>query len=302
MVRTLVVTARAATLGADPEVVWKDLSTTATLSYDGQPAGDQRHDPRPQGHPAERRLRDRALRRQAVPDGPGRVRRPRAPEQRDTRTTTPRSSTPVVNDPDFVGLDLQPLPGDELRPAVPAGHRALGGHRHGHLLRLRARLRLHDARSDRSDGRRLPRRTTAGEAPGVIGSPAFDTRIQDGWYQLPGTTEYYGGDFPAFTVADRSPSTRPAGRWARPSSTPPRSPTRRSTTTTFDSDKDGVVDFFMLVFVGCGGNGASQLAGRLPVLRQHAAVRQHLAALVQPGGRSTATRRPGSAATSATTS
>ncbi len=27
----------------------------------------------------------------------------------------------------------------------------------------------------------------------------------------------------------------------------------------FDSDKDGVVDFFMLVFVGCGGNGASQV-------------------------------------------
>ncbi|MCI0346699.1 MAG: DUF11 domain-containing protein, partial [Chloroflexi bacterium] len=38
MTRTLVVTARAATLSADPEIVWKDLSTTATLHYDGQPA------------------------------------------------------------------------------------------------------------------------------------------------------------------------------------------------------------------------------------------------------------------------
>ena len=28
----------------------------------------------------------------------------------------------------------------------------------------------------------------------------------------------------------------------------------------YDTDKDGVVDFFMVVFAGCGGNGASQLA------------------------------------------
>ena len=28
----------------------------------------------------------------------------------------------------------------------------------------------------------------------------------------------------------------------------------------FDTDKDGVVDFFMAVFAGCGGNGASQLS------------------------------------------
>ena len=27
----------------------------------------------------------------------------------------------------------------------------------------------------------------------------------------------------------------------------------------YDTDKDGVVDFFMVVFAGCGGNGASQL-------------------------------------------
>ena len=27
----------------------------------------------------------------------------------------------------------------------------------------------------------------------------------------------------------------------------------------FDTDKDGVVDFFMVVYAGCGGNGASQL-------------------------------------------
>ena len=32
------VEARAAGLVADPEVVWKDLSTTATLTYAGQPA------------------------------------------------------------------------------------------------------------------------------------------------------------------------------------------------------------------------------------------------------------------------
>ena len=32
----------------------------------------------------------------------------------------------------------------------------------------------------------------------------------------------------------------------------------------YDFDKDGVVDFFMMVFVGLGGNGASQLDGVPP--------------------------------------
>ena len=52
------------------------------------------------------------------------------------------------------------------------------------------------------------RGATMAEVPGAIGSAAFDQRVQDGWYQLPGTTEYYGGDFPVFTATTIAKRTR----------------------------------------------------------------------------------------------
>ena len=57
----------------------------------------------------------------------------------------------------------------------------------------------------------------------------------------------------------------------------------------YDTDKDGVVDFFMVVFAGCGGNGASQLgAGRVRLPGR--ALRQRLAAQLLAGVR---LHRPG---------
>src|SRR6185295_17734692 len=37
------------------------------------------------------------------------------------------------------------------------------------------------------------------------GSALYPERIHDGWYQLPGDTEYYGGDWPAFTATSAPP-------------------------------------------------------------------------------------------------
>ena len=61
----------------------------------------------------------------------------------------------------------------------------------------------------------------------------------------------------------------------------------------YDTDKDGVVDFFMVVFAGCGGNGGSQLAApgdplALPLRRGR--LRQRLAALLVAGVLATSTR------------
>ena len=50
--KTLVVEAKADTLGQDPQIVWKNLSSTATLTYTGGPALTST-EPRAEGDPAE---------------------------------------------------------------------------------------------------------------------------------------------------------------------------------------------------------------------------------------------------------
>jgi len=73
----------------------------------------------------------------------------------------------------------------------------------------------------------------------TLGTYASGPRIANGWYQLPGDTTYYGLDgkavYDAALIADDEIDYD-----------------------SYDTDKDGVVDFFMMVFPGTGGNGASQ--------------------------------------------
>ncbi len=77
--------------------------------------------PRPEGDPAVGRLRDLPLRRPPVPGGAGRLRRP----QPRARRRTAGKLAGKINDPGEPRLDVQPLPGDVLRAAVPERHRAL---------------------------------------------------------------------------------------------------------------------------------------------------------------------------------
>ena len=62
----------------------------------------------------------------------------------------------------------------------------------------------------------------------------------------------------------------------------------------YDTDKDGVVDFFMVVFAGCGGNGASPAsrAATCDPTPDAGALRQHLAALARAWSSTTPTRPP----------
>ena len=222
---------RAASLGADPEVVWKDLSTTATLTYTGQPAPitSTTHGPKvipPDGGFDTARYGDKPF-----PIVPGRVRRPRAPEQRDLGQRR-REARHGRQRPGLRWLDVQPLPGDELRPALPARHGAVGGHRLGRPSPTTARASTSRRRTGRTRSaapraaaRRWPRR----RAPSA--RPRFDTRISDGWYQLPGDDRVLRRRLARSSPRRRSASTAPAGRSARPSTTPRRSPIRRSTTT-----------------------------------------------------------------------
>ena len=262
MVRTLVVTARAATLGADPEVVWKDLSTTATLSYAGQPAPITATTHGPKVIPAEGSFETARYGDKPFPIVPVEYidleRQSNETWDNDSRKLSTR-----VNDPAFDGSMFnlyQEMSYGQLFPqgSVPSAGIAtatFSGYAPGYDF----------TKPDRTDPTIAAcRGVTAGETPAVIGTPAFDTRIQDGWYQLPGTTEYYGGDFPAFTSLTLAIDSAcgPLGKAvfdAAQISDP------EIDYNQFDSDKDGVVDFFMLVFVGCGGNGASQI----PVLCEY---------------------------------
>jgi M6 family metalloprotease-like protein len=98
------------------------------------------------------------------------------------------------------------------------------------------------------------------------GTPLYPERITDGVYNLPGDTDYYGDDANGSAIIGSL-----AGVAALQQIDSGCGPTSKLVYdaaaiadpeidySDYDTDKDGVVDFFMVVFAGCGGNGASQL-------------------------------------------
>jgi len=254
MSATLVVTARAATLGEDDEVVWKDLSTAASLTYDGHAAaiGASTHGPKvipPAGGFETARYGDKPF-----PIVPVEYLDLERQSNADFDNDSEKLDT-VVNDPAFVGSTFnlyQEMSFGQLFPegTVPSAAIAsadFSSYEPGFDFTTPAAT---DATC---------RGVTLESAPDTIGSPLFDARIQDGWYQLPGNTEYYGGDFPAFTANLTGGIDSACGPLGKAVFDAAQIADPEIDYNGFDSDKDGVVDFFMLVFVGCGGNGPSQL-------------------------------------------
>ncbi len=98
-------------------------------------------------------------------------------------------------------------------------------------------------------------------------TPAYSKRITDGWYQLPGQRNYYGQDANGSALVGAL-----AGVGALQNIDAGCGPTAKTAYDAavvsdpdidfndFDTDKDGVVDFFEVIFQGCGGNGSSQLS------------------------------------------
>src|SRR5262249_12242 len=93
-------------------------------------------------------------------------------------------------------------------------------------------------------------------------------RIDGGWYQLPGDTQYYGLDgkgsalIGALTgvgaLQDIDSGCGPTGKAVYDAA---QIADPEIDYDNYDTDKDGVVDFFMMVFPGLGGNGDSQENG-----------------------------------------
>ena len=257
MLRTLVVTAKAATLSQDTEVVWKDLSSTATLSYAGQPNAitSTTHGPKvipPSGNFETARYGDKPF--------------PMVPVEyidlkRQSNATWDNDSEKldtVVNDPAFEGSTFNLYQEMSFGQLFPHGTVPSSGIATASFSDYEPGFDFTTPNRADPFGGVTCRGATLAEAPATIGSPAFDTRIKDGWYQLPATTEYYGGDWPVFTATTLSIDSAcgPLGKGVFDAA---QVADPEIDYNQYDSDKDGVVDFFMLVFVGCGGNGGSQV-------------------------------------------
>ena len=99
----------------------------------------------------------------------------------------------------------------------------------------------------------------------AVGTPVYAERIKAGWYQLPGDTPYYGADRTTTGGAialGSSEVDNACGTIGKAVYDAAHIADPEIDYSDYDTDKDGVVDFFMMVFVGLGGNGDSLVNGR----------------------------------------
>ncbi|MDN4172297.1 immune inhibitor A [Nocardioides sp. SOB77] len=255
--RTLVLEARAATTKQLPTVVWRDLSTTARLAGPGGSGTAVSHGPKvipPAESYDTARYGDRPF--------------PVVPVQYVDRTYAAGHSGQalerVINSPRLAGSTFNLFQEMSLGQLFPHGTVPSAG--------------IATADFDYAPGFPFTRTdpatlstctgVTFADLPlDVVGSPLYPERITDGVYNLPGTTQYYGADGNGSAVIGSL-----TGVAALQQIDSGCGPTGKIVAdavaladpeidySDFDTDKDGVVDFFMGVFAGCGGNGASQLA------------------------------------------
>ncbi|MEA2621115.1 MAG: hypothetical protein QOH61_25, partial [Chloroflexota bacterium] len=253
-VSRIVVEAKADTRNQDAEIVWKDLSSTATLTYTGGPGGGITSQSRgPKVIPPTGDFESARYGNKPFPIVPM--------DFTDRKHSTAHSGEElnrVVNSTSFAGSTVNlyhEMSYGQLHPVgtVPSAGIGSAGWDYAPGFNFTQRDLASDCRG-----------TTFGDTPDLIGSPLYGTRIEGGWYQAPGDTEYYGGDFPAFTAGPGSSHDEACGPVAKAVYDAAQIADPEINYDDFDSDKDGLVDFFMMVFVGLGGNGDSQLNGTPP--------------------------------------
>ncbi len=258
-----VVEAKADGFAEDPQIVWKDLSTDASLTYTGAatPLTARSHGPKvipPSGGYETARYGDRPF--------------PVVPVDFFDRPHKPASSATAldakINDPAEDGSTFnlyQEMSYGQLFPhgTVPSAGVATRDWLYGPNFDF---TNFDPAQANTCTG------VTTNDLPGEAYKALTMNRIEDGWYQLPGTTGYYGADSNGSAYIGAA-----AGIGALQAIDSGCGPTGKAVFDAaqiadpeidyneFDTDKDGVVDFFMMVFPGKGGNGESQgLAGPDP--------------------------------------
>ena len=250
-VKTLVVEGRADTLGQDAQIVWKNLSTNATLTYTGSPAVvSKSHGPKvipPKQTYDTARYGDRPF--------------PVVPvdyfDRKHEDTHSGERLSQVINSAAVPGSTFnlyQEMSYGQLFPhgTVPSAGIATKGWEYGPGFDFTTPA---------------PQGACAGTSfKDFRDSSLYPERIQDGWYELPGNTDYYGDDQfgfgslagaiggigPLFQIDNACGPTGKAVYDAAQIADP------EIDYSDYDTDKDGVVDFFMMVFAGQGGHGASQ--------------------------------------------
>lgn len=252
----LVIESRAATLKTLPTLVWRDLSTTATLTSKGKRSTVRSHGPKVIP-PAEvydtARYGDRPF--------------PVVPVQYTDRSWTAGHSggdlAKVINARSFKGSTFnlfQEMSLGQLYPngTVPSAGIATADFDYAPGFDFQ---QTNPATLNTCTG------ITLGDSPiPAEGTALYPERITNGVYNLPGQTQWYGADANGSAVIGSL-----AGVAALQQIDSGCGPTGKLVAdavaisdpeidySDFDTDKDGVVDFFMAVYAGCGGNGASQL-------------------------------------------
>ncbi|WP_435747315.1 immune inhibitor A domain-containing protein [Nocardioides sp. SYSU DS0663] len=254
--RVLVVQARAATTKALPTVVWRDLSTTARLASPGARTRVVSHGPKvipPSESYDTARYGDRPF--------------PVVPVQYVDRSYTADHSggslERVINARSLPGSTFNLFQEMSLGQLYPNGTVPSAG--------------IATADFDYEPGFPLVRTepgsvstctgVTFADLPAdVLGSPLYPERITNGVYNLPGTTQYYGADGNGSAIigsltgiAALSQIDSGCGPTGKIVADAVALADPEIDYSDYDTDKDGVVDFFMGVFAGCGGNGSSQL-------------------------------------------
>ena len=251
---TLVIESEADTTTELPTVVWRDLSTTAELSSGGTETVVSHG---PKVIPPDERFDTARYGDRPFPVVPV------AYNDRDYVAGHDGGDLDrVINDPAFAGSTFNLFQEMSLDQLFPAGDVPSDG--------------LPTADFDYDPGfdftHAQPGQTCLGGATyadlpfPAEGTPLYPARVTNGVYELPGNTAYYGADANGSAVIGAL-----AGVAALQQIDSGCGPTGKLVYDTaaiadpeidysdFDTDKDGVVDFFMTVYAGCGGNGASQL-------------------------------------------
>ncbi|MCU1693208.1 MAG: domain containing protein, partial [Frankiales bacterium] len=263
--RTLVVHAEADTPAEDPRVVWKNIASNATASATGvAPTAPARsHGPKvipaTAGHDYDSaRFGDRPFPVVPVEYADRKFNGGTQANPLPTGGAGPNTAEALakaINDPANPGSTFnlyQEMSYGQLFPkgTVPA-------------------LGKTEAYSSGKPVKTFTTPAPAGLCTGVTTGPLppQGMRVVDGKYQLPGTTGYYGSDKYAkgytaqagvpLPVDDIDGGCGPTAKLVYDAAVIADPDIDYSD---YDTDKDGVVDFFMAVFAGCGGNGGSQLA------------------------------------------
>ncbi|HEV2890650.1 MAG TPA: PKD domain-containing protein [Frankiaceae bacterium] len=251
-VATLVVQARADSLQQDPKIVWRDLSTTATHVNGEGTQTSKSHGPKvipPDDIYNTARYGDRPF--------------PVVPVDYVDRKHTGEHSGDLlarkINDPAVKGSTFNLFQENSYGQLYPHGTVPSAG-----IATAPFPTEPINFADPKPQGACTPDGLVTLEP--AQGTPAYSERIHDGWYQLPGTTQYYGLDRYGPQSAIAGSLTGQAILFDIDSACGPTAKAVYDAAaisdieidySDFDTDKDGVVDFFMMVFVGLGGHGAS---------------------------------------------